>query len=174
MMTNIPFRTALALLACVGATRSALAADNPPSPPVAADPATDFSGTADRALSAMKQRAEELHVKGVALVAYSPGDAVASWSSKMLVVGQMTKAPAGSDKGSNLLAIAYAKAAEMAATLKDSGTSGRPPMTGEFGWQGGVVLRGKSGLLIAAFSGGRSEDDVSVSKAGIAVLGAAL
>ena len=35
-------------------------------------------------------------------------------------------APTEKDKGANLLGIAYAKAAEMAESLKDSGTAGRP------------------------------------------------
>ncbi|MGC0775110.1 MAG: hypothetical protein WB543_19400, partial [Candidatus Acidiferrum sp.] len=78
--------------------------------------------------------------------------------------------PSQTDKGANLLGIAYAKAAEMADTLKDSGSQVRPPMTGEFGWTGGVIVRGKSGYLIAAFSGGKSEDDVQVSRAGVAEL----
>jgi hypothetical protein len=129
-----------------------------------------FDARANAALRAMKDRADVLHITGVAVVAYAEGDSVASWTSKMLVVGSMTKAPSASDRGSNLLGIAYAKAAEMAATLKDSGSGVRPPLTGELGWQGGVVARGKTGILIAAFSGGRSEDDVDVSKAGLGVL----
>jgi uncharacterized protein GlcG (DUF336 family) len=40
-------------------------------------------------------------------------------------------------------------------------------MTGEFGWQGGVILQVKGGYIIVAFSGGKSEDDVQVSKAGL-------
>jgi len=28
-------------------------------------------------------------------------------------------------------------------------------MTGEFGWSGGVIVRGKTGYWIAAFSGGQ-------------------
>ena len=95
------------------------------------------------ALRAMKARADELHASGVAVVAYAPGASVASWSSRMQVVGSMTQAPSAKDKGSNLLGIAYAKAAEMAATLRDSGSGVRPPLTGEFGWQGGVVAKGK-------------------------------
>jgi uncharacterized protein GlcG (DUF336 family) len=78
--------------------------------------------------------------------------------------------PTATSKGSNLLGIAYAKASEMADTLKDSGSQVRPPMTGEFGWTGGVILSGKSGHLIAAFSGGKSEDDVKVSHAGAEML----
>ncbi len=136
----------------------------------------DFEGVrvhddlAVRALAAMKVRAEELKAEGVAVVAWTDGDSVRSWSSRMAVVGSMTKAPAGNDAGANLLGIAYAKASEMAATLVDSGTAARKPMTGEFGWPGGVVRKGETGLLIAAFSGGPSEDDVKISRAGLDVL----
>jgi hypothetical protein len=129
-----------------------------------------FDAPANLALMVMKSRADALHVSGVAVVAYAEGDVMSSWSSKMQVVGSMTKAPSATDKGSNLLGIAYAKAAEMASTLKDSGSGVRPPLTGEFGWQGGVVARGKAGILIVAFSGGRSEDDVNISRAGLEVL----
>jgi hypothetical protein len=133
-----------------------------------------FDTPATMALTAMKARADELHISGVAVVAFAEGDIVASWSSKMLVVGSMTKAPSPTDKGSNLLGIAYAKAAEMASTLRDSGSGVRAPFTGEFGWQGGVVAKGKTGTLIVAFSGGRSEDDVKVSRAGLEVLAKSL
>jgi hypothetical protein len=138
----------------------------------AADPAgAVFDGLADRALAAMRARAEALKVKGVAVVAYVPGQKTDSWLSKMVVVGQLAShSSKTNDPGSNLLAIAYSKASEMADTLKPSGSKVRPPMTGEFGWQGGWIAPGKNGYLIAAFSGGRSADDVQVSKAGVAVL----
>jgi len=143
--------------------------------PQSTDTATNaFDEVADKALRAMKQRADELKIKGVAVIAYAPGDQVHAWSSKMLVIGNLAIAPSPDNKGSNLLGIAYAKAAEMAATLKDSGSGVRPPLTGEFGWQGGVVSQGKTGILIAAFSGGPSEDDVRVSRAGLEVLQSAL
>jgi hypothetical protein len=116
----------------------------------------------------MRVRAEELKVGGVAVLAYFEGDTITSWSSKMLVVGRLKDEPTPTDKGANLLGIAYAKAAEMADTLKDSGSKVRPPMTGEFGWEGGVIVRVKTGYVIAAFSGGKSEDDVAVSRAGAA------
>jgi hypothetical protein len=160
----------LPALAAAVASTSLPAQENPAAPP----PASAFDGAASAALVAMRARADELHVSGVAVVSYAEGDSVASWSSKMLVVGSMTKAPSATDKGSNLLGIAYSKASEMAATLKDSGSGIRPPLTGELGWQGGVVARGKAGILIAAFSGGRSEDDVKVSKAGLEVLAKSL
>jgi hypothetical protein len=129
-----------------------------------------FDSLADSALLAMRQRAEELGISGVAVVAYFEGDRIQSWTSKMAVVGRMKDEPSQTDKGANLLGIAYAKAAEMADTLKDSGSQVRPAMTGEFGWNGGVIVRGRNGYLIAAFSGGKSEDDVKVSRSGIAQL----
>jgi hypothetical protein len=134
----------------------------------------DFVVTADAALAAMRTRAQELSVAGVAVVAYFEGETVQAWSSKMIVVGKYRVEPTTSDKGSNLLAIAYAKAAEMADTHKDSGSGIRPPMTGEYGWNGGVIARGKTGYVIAAFSGGKSEDDVAISREGLAKLKAGL
>jgi hypothetical protein len=130
-----------------------------------------FEDLAERALEAMTRRAGELKIKGVALVAYIPGDTTKTWSSKMTVVGTMTNPPNEKNKGSNLLAIAYAKAAEMADTHKDSGSAGRLSMTGENGWQGGVIAKTRTGYVLAAFSGGPGEDDVKVSQAGVAALG---
>jgi hypothetical protein len=136
--------------------------------------AKKFDALADAALAAMKRRAAELKIGGVAVVSYAQGDSVQGWTSKMAVVGRMKDAPSATEKGNNLLGIAYAKSAEMADTLENSGTAKRPPMTGEFGWQGGVVVRTKTGYAIVAFSGGRSEDDVEVSRAGLEVLKAGL
>ncbi|HEY6384889.1 MAG TPA: ThuA domain-containing protein [Candidatus Acidoferrum sp.] len=133
-----------------------------------------FDGLANSALAAMRKRAEELGIGGVAIVAYFEGDKIQSWSSKMLVIGRMRDEPSPTDKGANLIGIAYAKAVEMADTLKDSGSQVRPPMTGEFGWKGGVIVRGKNGYLIAAFSGGKSEDDVKISRAGVEQLATGL
>jgi hypothetical protein len=136
--------------------------------------AKKFDALAESALKAMKKRAAELNVHGVAMVAYAQGDSIQAWSSKMAVVGRMTDLPTATNKGNNMLGIVYSKAAEMADTLENSGTAKRPPMTGEFGWQGGLVARGKTGHIIVAFSGGKSEDDVEVSRAGLALLKAAL
>jgi hypothetical protein len=134
----------------------------------------NFDEVADKALVTMKKRAEELDIKGVAVVAYTEGDTVKSWSSKMVVVGNLTTAPGPNQKGNNLLGIAYTKAAEMADTLKDSGSKVRPPMIGEYGYQGGLVIKGKNGIIIVAFSGGPSEDDLKVSHAGIDIMAESL
>jgi hypothetical protein len=131
-----------------------------------------FDELADTALAAMAKRADELKIKGAAVVAYIEGDTTKAWSSKMVVVGALKNVPTEKNKGANLLAIAYSKAAEMAETLKDSGNAGRPPMTGETGWQGGLIKKGRTGYLIAAFSGGPSEADLKVSRAGLEILAA--
>ena len=127
-----------------------------------------FNDLADSALLTMRKKAEAASVEGVAVLAYFSGDKAEAWTSKMVVVGHIRKEPSATDKGSNLLAIAYAKASEMADTLKNSGSQVRPPMTGEFGWEGGVIVHLKTGYLIAAFSGGQSSDDVAISRAGAA------
>ncbi len=129
-----------------------------------------FDALAETALAAMKKKAAELNVTGVAVVSYAQGDTIQGWTSKMAIVGRMKDAPSATEKGNNLLGIAYSKSAEMADTLENSGTAKRLPMTGEFGWQGGVVARVKTGYAIVAFSGGKSEDDVQISRAGLAIL----
>jgi hypothetical protein len=133
-----------------------------------------FDETADEALQAIQQRAEQLSIKGVAMVAGSEGDRVQSWSSKMLVVGALKKGPSRDEPEMNLLAIVYSKAAEMADTLKASGSGVRPPLKGEYGWGGGVITRGKTGYLFAAFSGGSSADDVKAAQAGLDILAKAM
>jgi hypothetical protein len=133
-------------------------------------PARVFDEVADSALAAMTKRAQELKIHGAAVVAFVEGDVTKSWSSRMVIVGSMKDAPTEKSHGNNLLAIAYSKAAEMAETLKDSGHAGRTPMTGETGWQGGLIKKGKTGYLLAAFSGGPSESDLKVSQAGLDVL----
>jgi type 1 glutamine amidotransferase len=127
----------------------------------------NFNRLADAALDTMRKKAAELKISGVAVVAYFEGDSIQSWTSKMAVVGHVRTDTTATEKGNNLLGIAYAKASEMALTLHNSGANIRPPLTGEFGWEGGVIERGKAGYIIAAFSGGQSSDDVQVSRAGM-------
>jgi hypothetical protein len=143
-----------------------------PVPAVSLSPkaAKRFEKRSNLALAAMQRRAAELGITGVGLVARFEGDTVRAWTSKMMVVGKMKNAPSATDPGANLLAIAYSKASEMADTHRDSGSGVRPPMKGEFGWQGGLFRKTPSGGLIAAFSGASSEDDLKVSRAGLDVL----
>ncbi len=44
---------------------------------------------------------------------------------------------------------------------------------GENGWKGGVIRKVPGGYVLAAFSGGKSEDDVAISKEGLEILGRA-
>ena len=155
------------LILLLGLSAFAQPSSNQPAPK---KPDQVFDELADSALAAMTKRAEELKIKGAAVLAYIEGDSTKSWSSKMAVVGTMKNAPTEKNKGANLLAIAYSKAAEMAETLKDSGNAGRPPMTGETGWQGGLIKKCKTGYLIAAFSGGPSDADLKVAQAGLEIL----
>jgi hypothetical protein len=131
----------------------------------------EFSDLADEALVAMKRRAKKIGIRGVAVVAWGEGKRVGSWSSKMLAVGGPITGKSDKDpEGANFLGIAYTKAAEMADTLKQSGSGVRPPKKGEYGWRGGLVKKVEGGFLFAAFSGGPSADDVKVSRAGLEVL----
>lgn len=136
--------------------------------PADASACKGFDRAASIALQTMKAKAEEQKIGGAAVLACFEGDSIQSWSSKMLVVGRMKDEPTATGKGSNLLGIAYAKAAEMADTLKDSGSGVRPPMLGEYGWKGGVIVPIKGGHIIAAFSGGKSEQDAATSRVGAA------
>ena len=162
---------ALVIVALVTVAPPLALAASRPHPSVSAK---KFDALATRAIEAMRARAAQLNVTGVAVVSYASGATVEGWLSKMAVIGRMKDAPTAASKGNNLIGIAYAKSAEMADTLQNSGTASRPPMTGEFGWQGGVIGQGKTGHIIVAFSGGKSEDDVEVSRAGLAVLQPAL
>lgn len=130
-------------------------------------PKVSFDKLADDALATMRATATERKISGVAVVAFFEGSTIQSWTSRMIVVGRMKDEPTETGKGNNLIGIVYAKAAEMADTLKNSGSKVRPPMTGEFGWEGGVIAQVDGGYLIAAFSGGASSDDVVVSHAGL-------
>jgi len=130
-----------------------------------------FNTAADRALRAMKQRAEELKLIGVGVVAWSDAVPVQSWTSKMMVVGQLASVTSKKDPaGENFLGIAYTKAAEMAETLRDSGSQVRPAKIGEYGYRGGLMARAKTGILFATFSGGPAEDDLKVARTGLDLL----
>ncbi len=120
-----------------------------------------FFKHADQCLALIEQAAQKISIKGVAIVAFIPGDVTSSWISKMKVVGNLT-----SDKA-NLLGIASTKAAEMADTHLDSGSGVREIYSGELGYKGGLIKKVKSGYLIAVFSGGKSEQDLEVSKIGL-------
>ncbi len=115
----------------------------------------------DKCLAVMKETALGMSVKGVALIAFIPGDTALTWTSKMQVVGAIKNASA------NYLAIAYSKAAEMADTYLDSGSGSRGILHGEFGYMGGVIKKVDSGYILAVFSGASGEQDLEIAGAGL-------
>jgi hypothetical protein len=115
----------------------------------------------DSSLALMEEAAREMSVKGVALIAFIPGDSTTKWVSKMSVVGALK------NNSANYLAIAYSKAAEMADLYKDSGSKTREPLHGEFGYQGGIIKKVDSGYILAVFSGASGEQDTEISNVGV-------
>ncbi len=120
-----------------------------------------FVKQADQSLMLIEQAAQKISIKGVAVVAYIPGEVCSSWISKIKVIGHLT-----SDKA-NLLGIAYTKAAEMADTHLDSGSGVREIYSGELGYKGGLIRKVNSGYILAVFSGGSGEQDLEVAKIGL-------
>ncbi|MFM7248832.1 MAG: hypothetical protein ACKO5R_02940 [Planctomycetaceae bacterium] len=127
-------------------------------------PAARFQAAAPRALETMIKEAEARGMKGVAVVAFVPGDTTRTWTSQMKAVDAIVLGNA------NVLAIAYCKLAEMADTLQDSGSQARPPLHGELGYRGGAYRKTGGGFFLAAFSGGKDTDDLDVSRKGLDVL----
>ena len=120
-----------------------------------------FTAAAGRALDAMVKEAENRKMKGVAAIAFVPGDKTLDWHSRMRVVDSLMQGKA------NVLAIAYCKLSEMADTLQDSGSKLRPPLHGELGYRGGAIRKVPGGHLLAAFSGGKDTDDLAVAVIGL-------
>jgi hypothetical protein len=123
-----------------------------------------FVKHADDCLAVMEQAAVDMQVKGVAVVAFIPGDSSETWISKMKVAGAL------SNKSANYLAVAYSKAAEMAETFEKSGSGVRDPKTGEFGWQGGIIEKVRAGYILVTFSGATGEQDTQIANQGMACL----
>jgi hypothetical protein len=124
-----------------------------------------FVKYSNAALELMEKKAREISIIGVAIVGYIPGDKTSTWVTKMKVVDVLANAK------SNYLAIAYSKAAEMASTLQNSGIDkSRPILSGEFGYQGGLIRKIEGGYIIVVFSGGTSEQDLQVSEVGLNAL----
>ena len=120
-----------------------------------------FIEHADKCIGVIEEAAKKMSVKGVAVIAFIPGEVTKSWISKMNVVGALSNGSA------NYLAIAYSKASEMADTYKNSGSSAREPMLGEFGYQGGIVRKVNSGYILAVFSGASGEQDTELANEGL-------
>jgi hypothetical protein len=120
-----------------------------------------FIKHADQALEVMEKAAQEMGVKGVAVIGFIPGDEATSWISRMKVVEAIK------NENANFLAIAYSKAAEMADTYQNSGSKEREPMHGEFGYQGGAIKKVNSGYILTVFSGATGEQDLELAIQGL-------
>ena len=129
----------------------------------------DVHAHLESAAALMKQEAALVKIQGAAVVAYVENAESGEWRSAVRTVGNWVEAPKKEGaRGANLVAIAYAKAAEALRTKKNSGASGAKPLVGENGWMGAAVEPFRGGYVIAAFSGGPSKIDLEVSKKGIA------
>ncbi|SFB94811.1 hypothetical protein SAMN04489722_101330 [Algibacter lectus] len=120
-----------------------------------------FNQKVEACLAVMETTAEKYSEQGVAVIAFVPGVQSEYWNSRMKVVGTL------STKQHNFLAVASAKASEMALTLQNSGSVRRKPLIGELGYKGGVIKKVACGYLIASFSGAPAEIDAEISKIGV-------
>ncbi len=119
---------------------------------------------ADTSLNAMSNVAQEMQLKGVAVVAYIEDPEKNTWISKMKICGALKNEEA------NFLAIAYTKASEMADSLQNSGTTERKILLGEFGFLGGIIKKTNKGYYLSVFSGATGEEDTVIAEAGLALL----
>ncbi len=130
----------------------------------------NFQVVAGRMITEMEKHARKLGVKGVIVVA-SMDVAGFSWVSQMKAVETMKAIPENPAQekypGTNFIAVAYSKAAEMADTKLISGSNVRPPYQGEFGYQGGMIKKVPSGFILTVFSGATGEQDFEIAKAGM-------
>lgn len=148
-----------ALLGSVSVSAGPAIADEP-----GEDGATTFHADAAKAVEAMVTEARARGMKGVAAIALVTGGTTQGWVSEMRVVDSLIMGKA------NVLGVAYCKLAEMADTLKDSGSKARPTLNGELGYRGGAIRKISGGYVLAAFSGGKDTDDLAVANKGLDVL----
>lgn len=120
-----------------------------------------FLAHADHSLGVMESTAMEMSVRGVAVIAFIPGEESLTWISRMKVFGTLA------DDNANFLAVACSKAAEMADTYMNSGSAGREPLHGEFGYQGGLIEKVGPGYILAVFSGATGEQDTEIARQGL-------
>lgn len=118
------------------------------------------------ALDAMKKKAEDMGITGVATASFLDAGEDIDWVGEMKVVGTPYKL----EEGWNLVAIAWSKCGEVIATCADSGNPDHKKIMGEFGFVGGAYGEHKGCKMAFAFSGALSEEDLEVAKYGIEVM----
>lgn len=120
-----------------------------------------FIENADKCLDIIHHAANKLPIQGAVVIAYVPGEVTKSWISKMKIVGCYT------NEHMNFLSVASSKIAEMATTLSTEKRTSEKLLKGEWGYQGKVIQKVKSGYLLAAFSGGSAAQDAAVAQKGM-------
>lgn len=125
-----------------------------------------FDFKVEAVLDVMEKSARSINAKGVAVLAWLDDEKTCQWVGRMRVVDAAV-AENPNEKGYNLVAVAWSKAAEMMATKQNSGTTKRDYLYGELGYQGGAIKKVGNGYLVAAFSGATSEEDFKISEEGI-------
>lgn len=117
-----------------------------------------------KALDAMKAKAVEMGIEGVATASFLDNGKEYDWVGEMAVVGTTCNLREGWD----LVAIAWSKAGEVIVSHADSGDPNRKKIMGELGFTGGAYDEHKGCKLAFSFSGATSEEDLEVAKFGIA------
>ncbi|MBR2233097.1 MAG: hypothetical protein IJ891_12150 [Prevotella sp.] len=115
------------------------------------------------ALEAMKAKAMEMGIEGVAAASVLNSSNTVDWIGEMKVVGKYLD----HEGCFNLVAVAWSKCAEVMATLADSGNHDHQVMTGELNYTGGAYDEHEGIKMAFAFSGATSEEDYVVAKHGI-------
>lgn len=136
---------------------------------------TDQTFDITAALDVMQEKAEAIGVRGVAVVLILPtGEEVGSLTPQMRVCGRYSRPSdpirGADDTGTNYLAVAFSKVADMVRTQQASGHSKIVPK-GELGFEGGHVVVKDDYTAYVAFSGGTAEQDTQVALAALNALG---
>jgi hypothetical protein len=110
------------------------------------------------------ERAAILRVEtGVAAIMVTnihDGSTITSW---LPLNGRIERDPRSNDPndtGTNYLAVAFSKIAEMMSTGKNSGELKRKSKKGELGYRGGITWQTENFVFYLAFSGGTEKQDL--------------
>ena len=122
-----------------------------------------------KALDVMQQHAASIGVRGAAVTGFLKDGNSVDWTVDLRIIGAL-KTVNAEGKGYNFAGVVFQKASEAMDTHQNSGSKVRPVLNGECGWQGCVITEAGEGFVLAAFSGGTSDQDVVISQKGLEVL----
>jgi len=123
----------------------------------------------EQALNTMQAHAETIGVRGAAVTGYLKDKNSIDWTVDMRLIGAM-KTVNTEGKGYNFAGVVFQKASETMDTHQDSGSKVRPLLNGECGWAGSLISPVGDGFVLAAFSGGTSDQDVEIAGKGLQAL----